>query len=681
MIIEFINSNSPFLCKVKQLGKKYASTLGFMPDGGYESHAENEGIIIAQENDTLMGYLMFREVPSRSRLSIVHLCVEKEYRNRQLPIKLLEKLRERYDSFYVYNGISLNCRNDYLHANRVWEKFGFLPIDEKRSKSNEEHKLVLWWYSFNRPTLLTVDNENSERIKVMLDANVIINMMEDKITESDMYSSSVSPKCLMADWLQPETEYYYSDEMYNEINRDSNRERACNTRKFLNNFNHAECDHEQQMRVADLLSGILNGTCDNDISDRKQLSSCIVSGIKYFLTYDNDILRHKDEIEEEYGVNIMTPPEFTIAIDRVLHEEAYSPRIFEGSISVTATKISDELDTCLSHFCENSSGESKHGFRKKILSILNQGSYQVDVIKKDTNVVAMIAKGTVDNVVIIPLFRFLQSNESRTLVMGLMSQIIDSAINDGISQIEITESANNQLFKEVLCLWGFHVVNGFFRKFIVKDIVKKNQIADFCSKHGISPPKNIADDNNLLEFEKLLYPFKISDLRVPCYIVPIQPRWSFELFDNIQASDSLFGVDVTKLWNLENVYYRRASAIKEKSPARILWYASFDKDYRRSRGIVACSYLEEVQTGFPKDLYKMYKYLGVYKWNNLFTLCSGDCDRRVRALRFSHTEVFRQMVPYERIIKILGKKNTFQSPVEITQEAFFKLYTLNDEAN
>lgn len=681
MIIEFINSNSPFLSKVKQLGKKYASTLGFMPDGGYQSHAEKEGIIIAREDDILMGYLMFREVPSRSRLSIVHLCIEKDYRNNKLPARLLDELRAKYESVFIYNGISLHCREDYHKANKVWEGYGFSPIKEKRSKSNEEHTLVLWWYSFNRPNLFTFDNDKSEKIKVLLDANVIITLMENKNTEFDKYSSSLSPDCLMADWLRTETEYYYSYEMYNEIHRDANRNRASNTRAFLNNFTRAEYDSEELKQVAGKLSGILNGTSDNDISDRNQLSSCIVSGIRYFLTYDNEILRHRDEIEEGYGITIMTPPEFTIAIDRILHEESYSPRIFEGSTSITATKISDELDVCISQFCANSSGEPKHSFRKKVLSILNKESYQIDVIRKGEDIVAMVAKGVVDNVVCIPLFRFVKTNESRTLIMGIISQIIDAAIKENCSQIEITESVNNQVFKEVLCHFGFQNIDGVVRKYIVKDIIKKTQIEDFCQKNRIIPPTSIAEDTGLLEFEKALYPFKISDLSIPCYIVPIQPRWSCELFDYIQASDSLFGVDVTRLWNLENVYYRRACAINEKCPARIMWYVSHNKDYRRSRGIVACSYLEEVQTDNAKVLYKKYKHLGVYEWNNLYSLCNGEYDKNVRALRFSHTEVFSQIVPYDLIIKILCKNNTFQSPLEISPEVFMKIYKLKDETN
>ena len=60
MQIEYINSAHNFLPKVKQLGKKNAPTLGFMPEGGFDDHAKKGCIIIAHNDDELCGYLMYR---------------------------------------------------------------------------------------------------------------------------------------------------------------------------------------------------------------------------------------------------------------------------------------------------------------------------------------------------------------------------------------------------------------------------------------------------------------------------------------------------------------------------------------------------------------------------------------------------------------------------------------------
>ena len=44
MTIECINNESRFFQDVKTLGKRNSATLGFMPEGGFEDHAQNQRI-------------------------------------------------------------------------------------------------------------------------------------------------------------------------------------------------------------------------------------------------------------------------------------------------------------------------------------------------------------------------------------------------------------------------------------------------------------------------------------------------------------------------------------------------------------------------------------------------------------------------------------------------------------
>lgn len=54
MTIEFIDNKNKFFSDVKTLGKKNSSTLGFMPEGGFEDHAKKRCIIIAIDNEALL---------------------------------------------------------------------------------------------------------------------------------------------------------------------------------------------------------------------------------------------------------------------------------------------------------------------------------------------------------------------------------------------------------------------------------------------------------------------------------------------------------------------------------------------------------------------------------------------------------------------------------------------------
>ncbi len=62
MTLEFIDSSHVLYQAVKKLGRKYAATLGFMPDGGFDDYADRCNIITASEDGQLEGYLMSREV-------------------------------------------------------------------------------------------------------------------------------------------------------------------------------------------------------------------------------------------------------------------------------------------------------------------------------------------------------------------------------------------------------------------------------------------------------------------------------------------------------------------------------------------------------------------------------------------------------------------------------------------
>lgn len=267
MTIEFIDDKNKFFSDVKILGKKNSSTLGFMPEGGFEDHAKKRCIIIAIDNETLCGYIMYREVPRYLRISIVHLCVDNKYRGKGLTKRLLDALRLKYENSYNYHGILLSCRDDYKVASNVWKKYGFVPRDEVRSRSIENHSLKKWWYDFNRQDLFSLADVTTSKIRALLDANIIIKLRDS----ANIYEPSEDPRCIMADWLIEETELYYAPEMYNEIDRDTNRQRAIRTKQFLSNFVEAKHDVEQAKQIADELSVIIQGKTDNDISDRKHL--------------------------------------------------------------------------------------------------------------------------------------------------------------------------------------------------------------------------------------------------------------------------------------------------------------------------------------------------------------------------------------------------------------------------
>lgn len=685
--IEYINQHHHFFQDVISLGKKHSSTLGFMPEGGFIEHAMKKCIIIAHNNSELIGYLMFRIVIRSSRLSIVHLCIDESFRGQNIPTRLLDSLREKYQT--SFSGISLSCRADYLNAKALWEKYGFVSKGKKRSRSLEENYLYKWWYDFNNPDLFSIVYETTPKIKVLLDTNIIVKLRDNQIN----HNPSQDPRPLLADWLVEEVDYFYAPELLNEISRDKNQEREEKTRQFLKNFETIRLNIENYKNVTNELKSIISGNTDNDNSDRKQLATAIISKIPYLITFDIGILDKREIIDEQYDVQIFTPQEFIIEIDQLLNKQEYSPSKLRGVTFHSVEKVSSkELDNHIDSFLAKSQSEKKIDFRETVNNeILQIKSSKIKVIKQENTAIAFFAYKYENLSLIIPFIRLSDTEQKQTLFMQLISDFIKKAIRKKITKIIIQEKYLSENQKAILERFGFENQSLIWVKFLYDKVLSSSQLLELDEKIDNAIFERIKENNTdeiksiLLNFERRFFPLKFSDLDIPCYIIPIKPHWAGQLFDTHISGETLFGAQPDKLWNIENVYYRHTKPITEIAPARILWYASTDKATTRSKSIIATSYLDEVMTGKPKLLFRRNKHYGIYEWKNIYDLCEKDIEKDIRALRFSNTEVFKTPVLFSKVNEILvlngKKKNTFASPVKIDKNIFTQIYLLGNGKN
>ena len=678
MTIEFIDNRNRFFQDVKTLGKKNSATLGFMPEGGFEDHAENKCIIIAVERESLLGYLMYRVVSRYSRISIVHLCVNDTYRGKGVSTALLDALKSKYKK--QYRGISLSCRRDFTYAKAVWEKYGFVPLNEVRSRSFEEKYLNTWWYDFHQPDLFSSTAYNTSKVKALLDMNIIVKLRD--AAEASPKVSLEDPRGLLADWLVDEAELCYAPEAYNEILRDSDQKRAAKTRGYLPNFMQVQFDIVEQKRIAKELKAIIHGTSENDISDRKQIASCIASKIPYFITYDEGLLNKREEIEEKYSVLLYNPQEFILQIDQLLHEEEYLPCQLKGVAFHSISKLdSKELQTCVEKFWIQKNNETKQEFNNLVYKIVNSKIGKLYTVKQHKEIIAFYGVCKKQDSYDIEFLRVCENSIRNSLFFQIVSEAVKECLQNQVSQVLIKEKFVKEEQVNTLKSFGFmSQPDGTFIKYAfntiafrhdVNSIIKERIKADFIS----------ADSNNLLKVEQILFPLKIKGLNIPTYIIPIKAYWTGQLFDFSIASEDIFGANPSKLWNFENVYFRHTRPITELVPARILWYVSgSDKSCSRSKSIVGSSYLTEVRTGKPKELFRLYKHYGIYEWKHVYELCDKNIENNIRALKFCHTEIFEKPVSYAEVQKVLvkhrRKRNTFASPVLVSESIYFDIYQL-----
>ena len=671
-----------FIDQVISLGDRNSSTLGHFPKGAFIDQIKKNHIIIGKDGNKLIGYLLFNPVPSKHFIRITHLCLEKDYRSNGIADRLLDQLIEVHGTAFSF--LVLNCREDYKSAQKFWQKYGFKPKAVKRSRSIKEKYLTTWVYDLNKTDLFTFSEPSGTG--VLLDLNIIIDLR-------DGFSSEYNVETLEADWLQNDIYYCYSPETLNEIQKDADIERRKKTYKILRKFEEVKIGDKSSFKsICQQLLGLLPKRNNNDIADRKQLATAIISNLKYFVTRDAALLNVADKIFELYSVRVFDPVQFIIEIDQLIHSSNYHPsRLAGADYEIKRCNPSDVVNLT-DAFLKRYKSENKSEFQKILsgaLSMPKKAETKV-VLNSEKILQAIYSWKKANNVMLIEIIRTIKSSLAITLFKQLITYLINRARSENFNTIILNESLLDD--DEVNILKEFYFINENDRWIKIipigtsSGIELLNDLKPFDSFKFVNKiTKNIEvvlkNTKSLLDLERLLFPLKIKNDSIDSYIIPIKPFWSARLFDSISAQEKLFSSDPEISWNRENVYYRSATFRDSiKNPARILWYVSDDKISSRRKIIIGTSYLDFVGVDEAKILYKKYKNLGTYEWKHVYKLASNNAHKDIMALKFSDTELFTHPVSFDKAKLILknefGKTYTFQSPVKINESLFHKFYEI-----
>jgi predicted nucleic acid-binding protein/GNAT superfamily N-acetyltransferase len=678
---KFINQEDPLLAKVIGLGKRNAQTLGLMPKDAYIELARKKCIVVTHEGDTLLGFCLFREVESKNRIGIIQLCVEATFRKMGISNLLLNKVRDRYTD--VLDGMLVSCREDYTEACKLWDRYGFVIKKRVRSRSVRENWLLKYWYSFDKKDLFS-SSEDSGDLKVVLDVNIIIKL-RDQSENSEITQ-------LLSDWLVDEVEYCYAKETLNEIHRDKNHERTQNTIHYLNLFRELTCNPSKSQQFLPELERLLPGKTINHISDRKQLAECKASNIHYFITMDDEIISNRDIIYETIGISILRPSEFILEIDELRNRRLYEPIRLQGTNYFVKRVDSNSLVDVIDIFLNKEYGEKKKQFQDLVFSITSNpktASAKL-VISSSDNPISFYGVADSSNSLDIKFLRLNEDAISNTLFTQILVEIVRESVAKEKHYITLSEQRLSVDQRMILSSSGFYFLENKWRKLTIKGLLslenlRNNTIVNShpdCLK-TLNLINNSTEEIHrrkiALGFEKKLWPLKISDLEIPCQIIPIK-FWASQLFDFISASELLFAAPPGLSWSKENVYYRSARPDVEIFPGRILWYASQQRRFARQKAIIGCSYLNNVIVGEAKQLYSTFRRFGVYEWREIIKLAKGNARGIIKVLQFSDTEVFEKPIDFNSVNNILiengFRKQTFVSPVKVDNHVFNEIYKI-----
>ena len=507
---------------------------------------------------------------------------------------------------------------------------------------------------------------------------------------------SKESKALTADWLQGEITICLTDEVRNEINLNPDQLKRQRGRDFALRFPTLVSPHEEVDNNLNALKLLLpKRPRRGDEADIRHLAHAIAGRAQFFVTRDSALLRRADEVRDRFGLSIVRPSELIVRIDELVREAEYQPTRVAGSLIRIGRVPSQQESDIVETFAQS---ENRSDFQQRLRAFLVEPQQVEASIVRDPDqhlLALLVYDRRTNHRLEIPIFRVADSYLGKSLTSHLILQTVLVAADERRATIKLSDPHLSESVERALQTGPFVRIGNSWIKFNLRTLETTTSLvirlksfeADTVEEREYlramiqtTTQSLLAKEARaLLEVERALWPMKIVDLDIPIFIVPIKPEWAMHLFEKKMAEQTLFGAKPEIALNRENVYYRAAKPRVLSAPARILWYVSSSKKYQGAMHIRACSLIDEVTIGTPKDLSRQFRRLGIYEWKDILGIAKGHIDNQLMAVRFSDTELLNTPVPWKDLQHILaqveGHRSQIQSPLHISNESFARIYS------
>jgi GNAT superfamily N-acetyltransferase/predicted transcriptional regulator len=691
--IEEIDETSPHLKTVIALGDANKKTLGFFTEGAFRESARDRVILIAlNPQKNCIGYLLYRPVRRSNIIVIVHLCVDPAYRGRGVTKQLVNSLSQKTQNFY---GIQLKCRRDY-GIDRMWETLGFIPLNDRPGRSKEGKLLTVWWLDHGHPTIFSqaAAQQLESKICAVIDTSIFLELHGNEDIESAESDS------LLADWLQDDLELCVTDEIFKAINALSDSHLRNRKRLLADTFTKIRCEQQLQEIKFNSLRRLISSLNFDEINDSlfRQLAQALAADCLIFLTHDPKILALADAVYENFSLAIITPTDLIIKLDDVRRDTHYQPVRFVGIQNLNIQLIDNKFNKLLLTNCFHAvdMGEKIANFQLNLRQIIaNPDKFKCYVVLEGENQpLALIAyRKQKTHELEVTMLRVRRGVLAAALARYLLFHSISVSVKENRQFTRLTDQYFDEIVIQAIQEDAFVRVNDGYLKANppvaetaanlsqkLANLAKIGEEYNFCMKiaETLNTPELIQDLGTMAELERRLWPAKIIDADLPTFMIPIQPRWAKDLFDEELAKQYIFGSQIELALKRELVYYRSNWANGDLRPGvigRILWYVSSNSSFTLgTKEVKACSRLEEVIIDKPEKLYRQFRSLGVYELKDLMTIAKDEPKADIMAIRFSHTELFPNPLTLKRIQGILGNKTTVQRVFRLPETKFGIIY-------
>lgn len=675
------SSAEGFLEAAISLWKVNRTTLGFFPRGAFEDHARDNWIIYLLKDGMVKGYLLYRI--AKQRVVISHLCVSNEVRGKGGARLLFDALKRSADDGHC-RGIKVSCRSDY-QISRMWPSLGFECIKNIAGKAKAGSELTIWFYKFDVSDFfydMMPKQDDDDLTWAVLDANIIFKLNDPENLDSE------EALALISDTISPYVRYFVTPEIFTEIERKKDpKQKACSN-SYARTFEKIEVKtalyEEYQKILLSMWGG--NPQSDRDRSDLNHIAYAVASGFQNFITQDKGLLDKAQEIYDLSNMSVLRPVDFITQLDQIENREKYTPTCVLRTNYMESCPSFDEIEQVAEYFCLPNKGEKRKQLEAKIRSAVATPERYKTVLVSNSNGsnVALLCFKKDKDTLSIEIMRHSGDVTSKTIAQSYAWNEVFSNSKNEFSLIRFSDAFSSYMNDDLFRSNGFlNSEKGWVRLTanLVTSMEHVKGVVENYMDSSLSISKDVRD--GLLDFmnlekpkassyEEAFWPLKIDSTDIPAYLIPIEPFWALNLFDENLASQELWGADPTRHFNIENVYYRSPRAFNTVPGARILWYVKSNKKDKISE-IRACSRLISSETSTAKELFKKYKRLGIYEWKDLMAITGNDPDGQIMALRFYQTEYFKSPIHLNEFSKYGINGQPF-SPKHVQNEQFLKIY-------
>ncbi|WP_245170619.1 GNAT family N-acetyltransferase [Streptomyces bottropensis] len=664
------------LAAVIGLGDRNRKTLGFLPHAAFRQAAQAATLLAAVEGSRLAGYALYGLPGDRVRLT--HLCVDDHYRGQGINAELVNAISERHADRL---GITLKCRKNY-GLEKMWTRLGFQMRTEVAGRGQSREPLVVWWRSHGHPDLFT-DIESPALVTAAMDCNIF----------ADLHSSlprngAQETKALAATWLVDLLKLVVLPQLVAEIHNSGHAAERKVQIHALMGYHHPELEQiDEDQVLRNLIEaawedlGIELPRTPNDSADLAYVVQAHAAGVQLLVTRDEGLIALSPVAEKVCGVRILGPTDSVLAIDELTRAQAYQPGSLLGTAMTTAAVAAGQEQQHLV-FLNKPAGEKQKAFKKRLrdFAALPGRWIRQQITDQDGRLLATYCHEIRDGELHVSLLRVDEQHAlGATLARQLLFLLRQRCRTEGVEILRLSDPHLQRTVRAAAEEDAFRPAGDRSLVALVLDRLTDTpaldaHAAELAERLDLTLPPLTAPlpATAASAVEHAWWPVKITDAELPTFLIPVQPRWSYELFgypEGLLARDHNLGL------SREHVYYRAPLPRGESAPARILWYASSD-DTMKVSAVFACSRLEQCVIDDGERLYGQFKHLGVYRRKDVLET-SEKYAGQAMALRFSDTALFPSTVSHRRLVELgarHGQKVNVQSVSKISPDLLRALY-------